>query len=76
MKERISGTKDTKKKWILQSKKKMLNLKKKIPTQNIHEIWDTKRPSLRIIGIEDENGMQSKAQKIFPTKSWTKISLT
>jgi hypothetical protein len=59
MEERISGVEDTSVNQIVTSKKFL--------TQNIQKIWDTmKRPTLRIITIEEVNDGSSKyAKNIF-----------
>ena len=51
--ERISGAEHTIKKILIGQKKKPIKSNKFL-TQNIQEIWATmKRPTLRIIGVEE-----------------------
>ena len=68
MEDRISGVEDTIEEIDSLVKE---NVKyNKFLAQNIQEIWDTmKRPNLRIIGIEEGEELQLKAQKTYSTKS-------
>jgi chromosome segregation ATPase len=67
MEERISGAKDSIQNIGITIKE---NAKyKKILTQNIHEIGDTIRPNLRIIGVDENEDFQLKG----PTNIFNKI---